>query len=172
MLTAGNDAPNFTLYADTGEPNELASLRGQWVVLYFYPRDNTPLCTTQSCAFRDTFPDFTDRGAVVMGISADSVASHVKFRRRFNLPFPLLADPDASVSKMYGVWKEKTLFGHKYMGIERTTFVIDPKGRLVRVFEKVKVRGHAAAVLAAIAASGEASGEASAQASDDSRGLA
>ena len=168
MLTAGDASPNFTLCTDSGESFELASLRGQWVVLYFYRRDNTPLCTTQSCAFRDTFPVFTEKGAVVMGISADSVASHAKFRRRFNLPFPLLADPDASVSKMYGVWKEKTLFGHKYMGIERTTFVIDPKGRLVRVFEKVKVRGHAAAVVAAIAASGGVSEEAS----DDNCGLA
>jgi thioredoxin-dependent peroxiredoxin len=158
MPSVGQPAPDFTLTTDSGELLELSSLRGHWVVLYFYPRDNTPVCTTQSCAFRDAFPDFSARHALIFGISADTVASHQKFRRRFDLPFPLLADQDATVSKAYGVWKEKSLFGHKYMGIERTTFVIDPHGLIVRIFEKVKVRGHAAAVLATIEKSRTSSG--------------
>ena len=147
MLTVGQTAPDFTLHTDSGERLELASLRGHWVVLYFYPRDNTPLCTTQSCNLRDEFPRFEALDAVILGVSADSVASHAKFRRKHRLPFTLLSDPDAAVSTRYGVWKEKSLFGHRFMGIVRTTFVIDPSGQIAAIFPKVKVRKHAEAVL-------------------------
>lgn len=143
----GQVAPDFTIPTDSGESLTLSSLRGHWVVLYFYPRNNTPLCTTQSCAFRAAFPAFRSRNAVILGVSSDSVKSHARFKARFNLPFTLLSDAEAHVSKRYGVWKERSLFGHRYMGIERTTFVIGPDGRIAHVFEKVKVRGHADAVL-------------------------
>jgi peroxiredoxin Q/BCP len=152
MLSPGDVAPSFVLPSDSGEMVDLASLRGRWVVLYFYPRDDTMLCTAQSCAFRDAFPRFTELDAVILGISADSVASHAKFRRKFNLPFALLADEGAAVSTLYGVWKLKSLFGHKFMGIERTTFVIAPDGRIARIFPRVKVRRHAEAVLEALTA--------------------
>lgn len=147
MIAEGTLAPDFALPDHAGSTQRLSELRGKWVVLYFYPRDNTPLCTTQACGLRDMFPQFDTRNVVIFGISADSVQSHATFRRKYNLPFALLADVGAAVSTRYGVWKEKSLFGHRYMGIERTTFIIDPTGRVARIFPKVRVRGHADIVL-------------------------
>ena len=148
----GRDAPDFTLPDDRGAERSLASLRGRWVVLYFYPTDDTPTCTDEACAFRDAFPRFEGLGAEVLGVSPDSVESHRKFRAKHALPFALLADEGHRVASRYGVWKEKTLFGRRYMGVERTTVVIDPEGRVARVFPKVRVKGHAEAVAAAIEA--------------------
>ncbi len=143
-------APDFTLLTDSGDPITLSSLRGRPVVLYFDPKDDTPSCTTEACEFRDAFPTFGALDAVVLGVSPDTVKSHAKFRAKFDLPFPLLADSDKTVAMAYGVWKEKSMYGRKYMGVERTTFVIDAAGDIVTVFEKVKSAGHAAAVLQAL----------------------
>src|SRR5262249_20176691 len=130
MLEPGQPAPDFTLSDQDGQPVSLSSLRGTAVVLYFYPRDNTPGCTREACAFRDNRPALQKAGARVLGISADGVASHRKFADNFGLPFPLLADPDHAVCERYGVWKEKTLYGRKFWGVERTTFLIDPDGKV------------------------------------------
>jgi peroxiredoxin Q/BCP len=151
MPGAGDAAPEFTLPSDRGGDVALASLRGRPVVLYFYPKDDTSGCTTQACEFRDSWAEVQARGAVVLGVSPDSVASHQKFRDKFSLPFPLLADEDHAVAEAYGVWGEKSMYGRKYQGILRTTFLIDPAGRIARVFEKVKPKGHAAEVLDALA---------------------
>lgn len=151
MPGAGDAAPEFTLPSDRGGDVSLASLRGRPVVLYFYPKDDTSGCTTQACEFRDSWAEVQARGAVVLGVSPDSVASHQKFRDKFSLPFPLLADEDHAVAEAYGVWGEKSMYGRKYQGILRTTFLIDPAGRIARVFEKVKPKGHAAEVLDALA---------------------
>lgn len=145
-------APDFTLLADDGSPVTLSSFRGRPVVLYFYPKDDTPSCTTEACEFRDAFPDFGKLDAVVLGVSPDSVKSHAKFRAKFELPFLLLADTDQAVSNAYGVWQEKSMYGRQYMGVVRTTFVIDAAGDIAQVFEKVKSAGHAAAVLQALEA--------------------
>lgn len=152
MLTEGTPAPDFTLPTDTGEPLTLSSLRGRWVVLYAYPKDDTSGCTTQACEFRDLFPRFDATRAVILGISPDSVKSHQKFKAKYQLPFTLLADEEKVALQAYDVWKEKSMYGRKYMGVERTTVVIDPEGRIARVFEKVKPAGHAALVLAALPA--------------------
>jgi peroxiredoxin Q/BCP len=152
MLTEGTLAPDFTLPTDTGEPLTLSSLRGRWVVLYAYPKDDTSGCTTQACEFRDLFPRFDATRAVILGISPDSVTSHRKFKAKYQLPFTLLADEEKVALQAYDVWKEKSMYGRKYMGVERTTVVIDPEGRIARVFEKVKPAGHAALVLAALPA--------------------
>jgi peroxiredoxin Q/BCP len=152
MLTEGTLAPDFTLPTDTGEPLTLSSLRGRWVVLYAYPKDDTSGCTTQACEFRDLFPRFDATRAVILGISPDSVKSHQKFKAKYQLPFTLLADEEKVALQAYDVWKEKSMYGRKYMGVERTTVVIDPEGRIARVFEKVKPAGHAALVLAALPA--------------------
>ncbi len=152
MLTEGTLAPDFTLPTDTGEPLTLSSLRGRWVVLYAYPKDDTSGCTTQACEFRDLFPRFDATRAVILGISPDSVTSHQKFKAKYQLPFTLLADEEKVALQAYGLWKEKSMYGRKYMGVERTTFVIDPEGRIARVFEKVKPAGHAALVMAALPA--------------------
>ena len=151
MPRAGDAAPEFTLPSDRGGDVSLESLRGRPVVLYFYPKDDTSGCTTQACEFRDSWAEVQARGAVVLGVSPDSVASHEKFRDKFSLPFPLLADADHAVAEAYGVWGEKSMYGRKYQGILRTTFIIDPTGRIAHVFEKVKPRGHAAEVLDALA---------------------
>ncbi len=143
-------APDFTLLADDGSPVTLSSFRGRPVVLYFYPKDDTPSCTTEACEFRDAFPDFGKLDAVVLGVSPDSVRSHAKFRAKFELPFLLLADTEQAVSKAYGVWQEKSMYGRQYMGVVRTTLVLDASGDIVEVFEKVKSAGHAAAVLRAL----------------------
>jgi thioredoxin-dependent peroxiredoxin len=149
-LKVGSRAPAFSLASDSGETISLAGLKGKPVVLYFYPKDDTPGCTVEACEFRDTWADVKKTGAVVLGVSPDDVASHVKFRNKFKLPFPLLADPDHSVAGAYGAWGEKSMYGRKYQGILRNTFLIGPDGTIARVFEKVKPKGHAAEVLAAI----------------------
>ena len=152
MPTVGQAAPEFTLETDAGATLSLKDLRGQKVVLYFYPKDDTPGCTTQACEFRDSLPRFAEGNAVILGISPDSVASHAKFKAKHGLTFTLLADTEKVVAEAYGVWKEKSMYGRTYMGVERTTFLIDAKGLLRQEFEKVKPAGHAEAVAEAIAA--------------------
>ena len=141
-LVVGRMAPNFTLPTDTGESLTLKSLRGQWVVVFCYPQDDTPACTTEACAFRDAWSDFEALGAVVLGMSPDSVARHQRFKAKHDLPYTLLADEDHRVLEKWGVWAEKKLYGRVYMGVVRTTVIIDPAGRVAKVFEKVKVAGH------------------------------
>jgi peroxiredoxin Q/BCP len=150
MVEQGKAAPDFELATDAGEPVRLSSFRGKPVVLYFYPKDDTPGCTTQACGIRDVYADFRDRGAVVLGVSPDDEASHVKFKEKYSLPFTLLADPDHAVAEQYGVWKERNLYGKKSMGIERSTFVIDADGKVAKVMRRVKPDTHAADVLAAL----------------------
>ena len=149
-LETGGKAPEFSLPADDGTTVTLASLRGKNVVLYFYPKDDTSGCTKEACEFRDTWKEVKESGAVVLGVSPDSVSSHQKFKQKYRLPFPLLADTDHRVAAAYGAWGEKSMYGRKYQGILRTTFLIDPEGRIARVFEKVRPAGHAAEVLAAL----------------------
>ena len=147
----GQPAPEFSLEASTGETYSLADYRGERaVVLYFYPKDDTPGCTNEACAFRDLATEFAAKGAVILGVSPDSVRSHQKFSAKHGLPFPLLSDPDAAVAARYGVWKEKRMYGRTFMGVERTTVVIDKDGTVRRIFPKVRVDGHADAVLAAL----------------------
>ncbi|MEO8624150.1 MAG: thioredoxin-dependent thiol peroxidase [bacterium] len=146
----GKIAPDFTLLTDAGEPLTLSSLRGKPVVLFFYPKDDTPVCTAEACELRDAFPMFNASDAVILGLSPDTVGKHVRFRSKFGLPYQLLADTEHEVAELYGVWGEKSLFGHRYMGINRTTFVIDAKGKVAHVFEKVKARGHADEIFAEI----------------------
>jgi len=150
MIEPGSVAPPFSLPATDGETVSLKALRGKPVVLYFYPKDDTSGCTTEACEFRDHWREVQAAGAVVLGVSPDGVPSHEKFRAKFRLPFPLLADTDHAVAEAYGAWGEKNMYGRKYQGILRTTFVIGPDGRVARVFRKVKPRGHAAEVLAAL----------------------
>ncbi len=145
-------APDFALPAAPGETVSLAALKGKKVVLYFYPKDDTPGCTKEACNFRDVIADIEATGAVVLGVSPDDTASHEKFQRKFHLPFKLLADTDHAVAEAYGVWKEKNNYGKKYMGIERTTFLIDSAGRIARIFPRVKVDQHHHEVLEALAA--------------------
>jgi thioredoxin-dependent peroxiredoxin len=152
--TVGKLAPSFTLTTDTGEPLRLSELRGQTVVLYFYPKDDTTGCTAEACEFRDLFPRFKRSRAVVLGVSPDSVRSHQKFRKKYGLPFTLLADLDHKVAEKYGLWVEKTFYGRKYMGVARTTYIIGPDGRIRAIFQKVNPEGHAAAVEAALKALG------------------
>ena len=149
MLKEGDRAPTFTLLSDNDEKVSLKDFKGKTVILYFYPKDMTSGCTQQACDFRDAMPKFKKAGAVVVGVSKDGVPSHQKFRDKYSLPFTLLADTDTEVAQAYGIWKEKSLYGRKYMGMERTTFVISPEGKIKRIFPKVKVKDHAAAVLAA-----------------------
>jgi thioredoxin-dependent peroxiredoxin len=148
-LEVGDKAPDFTLAADGGGKVSLKALKGKTVVLYFYPKDDTPGCTAEACAFRDQLPDFSKVKAAVVGISRDSVASHDKFKKKFSLPFPLASDEDGKVSEAYGTWVEKSMYGRKYMGIERSTFLIDEKGVIRNIWRKVKVDGHADDVLKA-----------------------
>ena len=149
----GAPAPDFALQDQAGETVSLGDFRDtQSVVLYFYPKDDTPGCTKEACSFRDLAADFARKGAAILGVSPDSVASHAKFRQKFGLPFPLLADPGAVVARRYGVWKERSMYGRTFMGIERTTFLIGKDGTIRGVFPKVKVEGHADAVLAALGA--------------------
>ena len=149
-VEVGNPAPDFTLDSDAGEPVTLSSLRGKPVVLYFYPKDDTPGCTKQACGIRDAWGEFERRGAVVLGVSPDSDASHVSFKQKFDLPFTLLADPDHAIAEAYGVWVEKSMYGKTYMGVERSTFVIGADGTVVEVMRKVKPETHADDVLAAL----------------------
>jgi thioredoxin-dependent peroxiredoxin len=146
-LSEGAEAPDFSLESDTGETVSLSQLRGKPVVLYFYPRDDTPGCTTEACEFRDAWAEVKSTGAVVLGVSPDTAASHKKFKSKFRLPFPLLADPDHKVAERYGAWGERSMYGRKFQGILRTTFVIGPDGRIKKVFERVKPKGHASQVL-------------------------
>lgn len=150
MLKAGDKAPAFTLDADGGGKVSLAQFKGRRVVLYFYPKDDTSGCTTEACEFRDSWSAVQARGAVVLGVSPDSPASHDKFKAKYRLPFPLLADPDHAVAERYGAWGEKSMYGRKYQGILRSTFIIDEAGRVAVIFPKVKPKGHAAQVLAAL----------------------
>ena len=148
----GKLAPDFTLPTDDGSTLTLKSLRGRPVVLYFYPKDDTSSCTLEACEFRDAFPNFENVNAVILGVSPDPIKSHVKFKTKYDLPFTLLADTEKKVVTRYGVWKEKSMYGRKYMGVIRTTFVIDAKGTLRKIFADVKSAGHAAQVMAAIQA--------------------
>jgi peroxiredoxin Q/BCP len=151
-LKVGQKAPDFTVLNDKGEKVKLSDLKGKKVVLYFYPKDDTPGCTKEACAFRDGIDEIKDRGAVVIGISTDSVESHQKFKNKFNLNFPLLADTDKKIVEAYGTWKEKSMYGKKYMGIERTTFIIGENGKITHIFPKVKVDEHYDEVLSALEA--------------------
>ncbi len=146
-LKVGQKAPAFVTLNDAGEKVRLSDFKGKKVVLYFYPKDDTPGCTKEACAFRDGISEIKDRGAVVLGVSTDSVESHKKFKKKFNLNFPLLADPDKKIVEAYGTWKQKSMYGKTYMGIERTTFVIDEQGKIAKVFPKVKVDEHYQEVL-------------------------
>ena len=151
MIEEGKPAPDFALESDTGETIRLSELRGKPVVLYFYPKDDTPGCTTQACGIRDAYGEFERAGAVVLGVSPDDESSHVRFRKKHDLPFTLLADTDHAVSEQYGVWGEKSFAGRKYMGVKRSTFVIDADGTVKTVMHDVKPATHADDVLAALA---------------------
>jgi peroxiredoxin Q/BCP len=146
----GGQAPEIKLNTDSGQKFELSALKGKNVVLYFYPKSDTPGCTKEACEFRDTSPRFSKANTIIVGISPDPEKAQAKFKDKFDLPFILLADTDHKVAEVYGVWKEKSMYGKKYMGIERTTFVIDAGGKVKKIFPKVKVDGHAEEVLAAI----------------------
>jgi peroxiredoxin Q/BCP len=150
-LTVGMMAPEFSLPSTMGRKVSLSEFRGKRVILYFYPKDDTPGCTMEACAFRDHLPRIQAKDAVVLGISLDDELSHQRFAQKYNLPFPLLSDVDAAVSRQYGTYKEKNLYGRTYWGIERTTFVIDREGRVENVFRRVKVEGHAEEVMATLA---------------------
>jgi thioredoxin-dependent peroxiredoxin len=150
MVQEGKPAPDFELTSDAGERVRLSSFHGRPVVLYFYPKDDTPGCTAQACGIRDVYADFRDRGAVVLGVSPDDESSHANFKQKYSLPFTLLADPGHDVAEQYGVWKERNMYGKKSMGIERSTFVIDAHGNVSRVMRRVKPDTHAADVLAAL----------------------
>ena len=152
MVEEGQEAPDFELTSDAGERVRLSQLRGQPVVLYFYPKDDTPGCTAQACGIRDSYDDFEQRGAVVLGVSPDEESSHVTFKQKYGLPFTLLADPDHEVAEQYGVWGERKYMGKTYMGVERSTFLIDENGRIAKVMRRVKPDTHAAEVLEALAA--------------------
>jgi peroxiredoxin Q/BCP len=147
----GRPAPDFSLVSDAGDTVTLSSLRGSPVILYFYPRDNTPGCTAQACGIRDAYGEFERAGAVVLGVSPDTEASHAKFRSKYELPFTLLADPEHEAAEKYGVWVEKKNYGKTYMGIERSTFVIGADGKVARIMRRVKPQTHADDVLAALA---------------------
>jgi thioredoxin-dependent peroxiredoxin len=149
-LQIGQLAPDFELPASNGKTVRLSDFRGKNVVLYFYPKDMTPGCTTEACDFRDYHQQFADLNAVILGVSTDSIERHKKFIEKYNLPFLLLADEEHKVAEKYGVWKLKKNFGKEYMGIERSTFVIDKEGKLVKEWRKVKVKGHVEEALAYI----------------------
>jgi peroxiredoxin Q/BCP len=152
VVEEGGEAPDFELTSDAGERVKLSQFRGRPVVLYFYPRDDTPGCTAQARGIRDSYDEFGERGAVVLGVSPDDESSHVKFKEKYGLPFTLLADPEHEVAELYGVWKEKTFGGKKYWGVERSTFVIDGDGRVTKAMLRVKPDTHAEKVLAALKA--------------------
>ena len=149
-LEVGSPAPDFTLPTDGGGTITLSSLRGQPVVLYFYPKDDTSGCTSQACGFRDALPDFSGINARIIGVSRDSVASHDKFKAKHELNFTLASDHEGAVTEAYGVWVEKSMYGRKYMGIERATYLIDKDGNIAQIWRKVKVTGHVKAVLKAV----------------------
>ena len=146
-LTVGSPAPQFTLTDQNGTTHTLSDYKGKWVLMYFYPKDNTPGCTKQACAIRDEFPEFKKMNCVVFGISTDGEKSHKKFEEKFQLPFTLLADTEKEVAKAYGVWAPKKFMGREFLGTLRTSFLINPEGNIVKVYEKVKPELHAAEVL-------------------------
>ncbi len=146
-LSVGDEAPEFDLCDETGARRRLSDYRGKTVVLYFYPRDNTPGCTIEACEFRDLRSRYAAKGAVILGVSPDTAASHLKFKGKFKLPFTLLCDPDKLLCKAYGAWKEKLFMGRRFMGVERSTFVIGPDAKLKAVHRKVSAKGHPPAIL-------------------------
>ena len=150
MIREGETAPDFALRSDAGEDITLSSLRGRPVVLYFYPKDDTPGCTKQARSFRDAYGEFEERGATILGVSPDSESSHVRFKEKYRLPFTLLADPEHEVAEQYGVWVEKNTYGKKSMGVKRSTFVIDAEGNVARAMYGVSPDGHADQVLEAL----------------------
>ena len=152
MVEEGSQAPDFELKSDTGETLKLSQFRGRPVVLYFYPRDDTPGCTKEACAFRDSYDEYLARDAVILGVSRDGEESHRKFKQKHDLPFTLLSDPDHEVAEAYGVWAEKSMYGRKSMGIVRSTFVIAADGTIARAMRGIKVPGHSDKVLEALAA--------------------
>ena len=152
MVEEGSQAPDFELKSDAGETVKLSQFRGRPVVLYFYPRDDTPGCTKEACAFRDAYDEYLARDAVILGVSRDGEASHQKFKQKYDLPFTLLSDPDHEVAEAYGVWAEKSMYGRKSMGIVRSTFVIAADGTVARAMRGIKVPGHSDKVLEALAA--------------------
>jgi thioredoxin-dependent peroxiredoxin len=147
VVEEGAPAPDFELRSDEGETVTLSALRGKPVVLYFYPRDDTPGCTTEACEFRDAYDRFREQGVEILGVSPDTEASHQKFKTKYQLPFTLLADPDHEAAEAYGVWKEKRNYGNTYKGVERSTFVIDADGKVAKAMRGIKPAGHAAQVL-------------------------
>jgi peroxiredoxin Q/BCP len=148
MLKVGDQAPDIRVQTDSGESFQLSAMKGKRVVLYFYPKADTPGCTTESCEFRDSAGALAKKGAAVIGISPDKPAAQAKFKEKYGLTFPLLADEDKKTAEAYGVWQEKNMYGRKTMGIVRTTFVIGPDGKIEKIYDKVKAAGHAAQVLA------------------------
>lgn len=149
-ILVGVSAPEFTLVDDSGVSRRLADYRGQHVVLYFYPKDDTPGCTTEACNFRDDYSAYVEAGVTILGVSPDSPKSHAKFKQKFQLPFPLLADEEHLVCEAYGVWGQKKFMGREYMGVSRTTFLISPDGKIKKIFADVKPSDHSAEVLAAL----------------------
>lgn len=155
MVREGEEAPDFTLQADDGKEVSLSDYRGKKVVLYFYPKDGTPGCTREAIEFKEMAKEFERESAVILGVSKDSIKSHEKFKQKHDLPFTLLSDPEGKVLDLYGVWKKKSLYGRTFMGTERTTFLVDEKGIVIRTYRKVKVKGHAQACLLDLKGSGE-----------------
>jgi peroxiredoxin Q/BCP len=151
MVQEHEQAPDFTAKTDEGVDLRLSGLRGKPVVLYFYPKDDTPGCTVEACELRDAFPRFKKSNAVILGVSPDDVASHQRFKKKFELPFTLIADTDHKIAERYGVWVEKSMYGKHYWGVQRATFIVDAKGAVAKVFPKVKPEGHATVVEAEIA---------------------
>ena len=147
MLKEGDQAPEIRVRTDSGEPFLLSSLRGQRVVLYFYPKDDTPGCTTEACSFRDAWQELRDEGVVVLGVSRDNARAHRKFADKYGLPYTLLSDEDGTVVQRYGVWVQRSMYGKQYMGVARTTFLIRPDGKIGHVWQQVKPEGHALKVL-------------------------
>ena len=147
MVEEGAPAPDFELTSDEGETVTLSALRGKPVVLYFYPKDDTPGCTTEACEFRDAYDRFRDQGVEILGVSPDTEASHQRFKSKYELPFTLLADPEHEAAEAYGVWKEKRNYGKTYMGVERSTFIIDADGKVAKAMRGIRPAGHAAQVL-------------------------
>jgi peroxiredoxin Q/BCP len=147
MLKVGDQAPDVTLLTDAGDEFRLADLKGKRVVVYFYPRADTPGCTTEACEFRDDIKKFAKKGVAVVGVSPDKPAAQAKFKQKYDLPFTLLADEDKAAAQAFGVWKEKNMYGKKVMGIERGTFVVGADGKIAKIYGKVKAKGHAGAVL-------------------------
>lgn len=147
MLDVGTNVPEFSLPDQNGKVHNINSYKGHWIILYFYPKDLTPGCTTEACNFQDALPDFKSIDAVIFGISKDSVKQHKKFAEKYNLQFPLLSDENGDICEQFGVWQKKSMYGKEYMGIQRSTFIINPEGKIVKVYPKVKVKEHHTEIL-------------------------